>query len=141
MDNKIISEKQFGFRKNHSCELALLNLIFNIQNHLNNNCSVACLYLDLQKAFDVLNHKILLNKLEAYGIENITLKWLNSYLSNRSIPKLVNNTVSNKNFTKDGVPQRSILGPLLFLVFKILNSFDYARIGAFSYKNSTKTNY
>ena len=73
--------------------------------------------MDLSKAFDTLDHKILLEKFKYYGITKITLSWFKSYLSNRSSYVIFNNTRSNININSIGVPQGSILGPLLFIIY------------------------
>ena len=75
------------------------------------------MFLDLSKAFDTLNHEILFAKLEHYGIRGIALQWINSYFSDRKQFDQFNETISSKQTTRCGVPQGSILGPLLFLLY------------------------
>ena len=74
-------------------------------------------FLDLRKAFDTVDHNILLEKLKIYGLDNIALNWFRSYLTNRTQMTVVRDAKSGKLIIKTGVPQGSILGPLLFILF------------------------
>ena len=110
-DNKIIYSLQFGFRKKYLTEHALLSITEQIKTNFHQySCGV---FVDLEKAFDTVNHKILLSKVEHYGIKGVSFKWLNSYLSNRSQQVSLNGTISETKPVTCGVPQ----GPLLFLVY------------------------
>ena len=92
-------------------------LLDNLRNALDSgNCAVG-IFLDFQKAFDTVNHKILLGKLNCYGICGIALDWFSSYLRNRSQTVVYNEQESEMKETLCGVPQGSILGPLLFLLY------------------------
>jgi len=115
--NKILYEYQFGFKKNHSTYMALSILIDKIMNALDNNEHVIGLYLDFAKAFDTVDHQILLKKLQHYGIRGNALHWFDSYLSHRTQIVKYNNIISDQNVVKCGVPQGSILGPILFLLY------------------------
>ena len=75
------------------------------------------MFLDLKKAFDTVDHDILLKKLELYGVEGATLRWFVSYLTDRNQVCKVGRTLSSINYIKTGVPQGSNLGPLLFLIY------------------------
>ena len=112
-----IYDYQFGFRKNHSTNHALLNLTEEIREALDNNSFAAGVFVDLQKAFDTVDHTILLNKLNYYGIRGITNNWFKSYLSNRKQYVTINGFESEVAIMKYGVPQGSVLGPLLFIVY------------------------
>ena len=113
----IITKKQFGFLKKHCTEHAILDLKEYIMSKLDNKDVIAVLFLDLQKAFDTVSHDILLKKLYHYGIRGTAHHLLKSYLSNRKQRTKVGNVISDIAFVLWGVPQGSILGPLLFLIF------------------------
>ena len=108
---------QFGFREKHSIDHALVSLTETIRNSLDDKKFGCGIFIDLQKAFDTVNHKILLDKLEHYGIRGTPLQWFSSYLSNRKQFIHVNDTNSTLLDVICGVPQGSVLGPLLFLIF------------------------
>ena len=113
----ILFENQFGFQKGMSTEFAINALVNNIVQCLENKQTGYCIFLDFAKAFDTVNHNILLKKLEHYGIRGIAHKWFTSYLSDRMQCTEIGNTQSKLEYIKCGVPQGSILGPLLFLLY------------------------
>ena len=113
---------QYGFRSHHSCEHAIAELVGNILKNKENGKTTISLFLDLSKAFDSLQHKTLLKKLEIYGIRGIALKWFTSYLENRMMSAKCRTVMSNSELsqvykTDFGTPQGSCLGPLLFIIF------------------------
>jgi hypothetical protein len=115
--HKLLYEYQFGFREGHSTNLAIVYLVDKISQALDNGEYVIGLYLDFSKAFDTVDHKILLQKLEHYGIRGVALDWFKSYLENRKQCVDINGTLSDLCHLSCGVPQGSILGPILFLLY------------------------
>ncbi len=115
--NNLLTPNQFGFQRNLSCEHNLIHLTNFISNSLNENKYAIGIFLDLQKAFDVVSHEILLKKLENFGIKNTELQWFKSYLTDRNQVVDINGTTSNPNKINISVMQGSVLGPLLFLCF------------------------
>jgi len=119
--NNILTDVQFGFRTFSSTDKASYKLIDGILDALNNKMMVGGIFCDLQKAFDCVNHSILLTKLKFYGITGTTHKLIKSYLEGRYQRVVLNNNSPDLTFKlgkiTHGVPQGSILGPLLFLLY------------------------
>ena len=114
---QLLYKYQYGFRKNHSTDHALIELIDQIRFSIDNNQMTCGIFVDLSKAFDTVNHQILLNKLEHYGIRGKALKLFESYLTGRKQYVQINDNKSQTRSISCGVPQGSVLGPLLFLIF------------------------
>ena len=112
-----IYELQFGFRSKHSTGHALTDLTEAIRKAMDESSYAIGVFIDLQKAFDTVDHEILLSKLDHYGIRGISNNWFRSYLTNRQQYVTINGEDSNLRIMKFGVPQGSVLGPLLFLIY------------------------
>ena len=115
-ERNILYPLQFGFQENNSIYHALISMTEEIRSLDNRQCGCG-IFVDLQKAFHTVNHDILLNKLEHYGIRGNVLDWFKSYLSERSRFVSINGSNSSLMRTTCGVPQVSVLGPLLFLIY------------------------
>jgi hypothetical protein len=120
--NNILVNEQFCFREKSSTEMATHFLLNTVLSSLDKKSFVGGLFYDLQKAFNCVNHDILLAKLEFYGISGIANKLMKSYLNNRYQRTVIKDNKSNKlssewELVKHGVPQGLILGPLLFLIY------------------------
>ena len=105
---------QFGFREKHSTDHAHFSITEKIRESLDDNNFACGTFIDLQKAFDTVDHTILLKKLENYGVRGLSNEWFQSYLSNRKQYVSINGFESNIQNISIGVPQGSVLGPLLF---------------------------
>ena len=123
IENAILHQNQFGFRSKLSTCMALLELIDKLSRSIDDRQLTIGVFVDLAKAFDTVNHQVLLAKLEHYGIRGTALNWFRSYLSNRKQFVLINNFKSELKNINCGVPQGSILGPILFLLY--INDLNY----------------
>jgi hypothetical protein len=115
--NNILYKGQYGFRKDHSTFMAVMEMYDKISEARDNGHFSVGIFLDLSKAFDTVNHEILISKLNHYGIRGICLNWIRDYLRGRKQCVSYNGHASPMLDVKCGVPQGSILGPLLFLIY------------------------
>lgn len=117
-ENELLSHKQSGFRQNRSCITALTDVVENIRSNMDENRASFLVLLDHSKAFDTVNHEILLTKLDKFfNFSNTACKLISSYLNNRTQIVFHNKITSNPLNVDKGVPQGSILGPLLFCIY------------------------
>ena len=105
------------FQKNKSTSHAILDVLQHVSTAIKEDKQSCCVFLDLAKAFDTVNHKILLHKLSHYGIRGPSQKWFQSYLHSRKQSVSLLNFLSSPEDIKTGVPQSSVLGPLLFILY------------------------
>ena len=122
--NNLIYSLQFGFRQKHSTSHSLIHLTDKIREQLDKGKFACGIFVDFQKAFDTVDHHILLQKLNYYGISGLANNWFSSYLQNRTQFVSINSFDSNVNAIYCSVPQGSILGPLLFLIY--INDLHFA---------------
>ena len=115
--NNILCTRQHGFRKKRSTLSAIVEFLHDVYGNLNENKDTYIVYLDLKKAFDTVSHDILLNKLNQSGVDQNTIKWFCSYLTNRKQKVIVQNKCSEELTISFGVPQGSVLGPTLFTLY------------------------
>lgn len=123
-DNNLFFSNQYGFRPSHSTEHAIVEFVDRLLDGMNSSHIPLSVYIDLSKAFDTLDFDILLGKLSFYGVQNIALNLLSDYLHNRKQYVDFNGNISKSGLIHTGVPQGSILGPLLFLIY--INDLSYS---------------
>lgn len=115
--HELLSEHQYEFRSNRPTSLAVMELVENISTATDKKQYAVGVSVDLQKTFDSINHSLLLHKLERCGLRGVPLNWIRSYLNNRFHFVKFNKTVSHLRKVTCGVPQGSVLGPQLFILY------------------------
>ena len=116
--NDILSPpSQYGFRKAHATQHAILDIVSTIQQNMDKRLFSCGVFIDLKKAFDTVDHKILLHKLDHYGFHGVINKWFSSYLEGQTQTTQISSYISKRKNTTCGVPQGSVLGPFLFLIY------------------------
>ena len=120
--HRIIYSKQFGFRAHHATDHAIMSITDKIQRAIDDKEYSCGIFLDFSKAFDTINHDILIAKLEHYGIREVVKNWFISFLKNRKQFVSLSDISSDKQSISCGVPQGSVLGTLLFLLY--VNDFN-----------------
>ena len=133
-NNNILDERQGGFRPSHSTCITTAHCINDIYKAMNNNKILIATYIDAMKAFDTVDHQILLQKAEYYGIKGDTLSWLRNYLTERYQCTISNNVISDTKLITCGVPQGSVCGPLLFLLYinDIAKVLDHCKVSLYA---------
>ena len=134
----ILYQNQFGFRQQHSSHHALITLVDKITKSLDHGDIVIGIFLDLKKAFNTVDHNILIKKLYYYGISGNILKWFESYLTDRKQYVYFKGKKSDIKKISYGVPQGSILGPLLFILY--INDFASVSVKLFYVLFADNTN-
>ena len=115
--NNLFYPSQYGFRKAHSTQHAILDIVNTIQTNMDKRLFSCGVFIDLKKAFDTVDHKILLDKLYHYGFRGVINKWFPSYLEDRTEATQIGSFISPENNITFGVPQGSVLGALFFIIY------------------------
>ncbi|KAK3086726.1 hypothetical protein FSP39_022531 [Pinctada imbricata] len=115
--NQLFTKKQYGFMSGRSTALQLLSVLEKWTNALDEGNPIDCIYMDFQKAFDTVPHRRLISKLKSYGIDENLITWISSFLSNRLQHVSINGESSDWMDVTSGIPQGSVLGPILFVLY------------------------
>ena len=135
----LLSTRQFGFLRGRSTILQLLTFLDKCVDAISRGNVTDVVYLDLQKAFDIVPRERLMVNLQAYGISGVILNWINAFLNGRTQRDIVNGIASRKEAVLSGVPQGSVLGPLLLFVLYINDLSDTLVCHCMSFADDTKS--
>ena len=116
-ENSLLADEQHGFRRNHSTIHAISQVTDYINTKMDARLAIPAVFIDFRKAFDCVQHSVLLGKLRNMGLGEIVIDWIRSYLSNRQQRVFANDTYSTYQNVTQGVPQGSVLGPLFYIVY------------------------
>lgn len=132
--NNLLGSHQSGFRRMHSCESAINDVLYDWREAQNDSKIILAVFLDFQRAFETIEPQLAINKLEKYGIHGTSLQWFKSYLSNRKQTVKINESISHECDNGLGVPQGSILGPLIFILYvnNIINCLQHCNAKMFA---------
>ena len=132
-DYNLLDHGQGGFRPKHSTAKTCSHFVNDLYTAINNNKCTIAVYVDAMKAFDTVNHSILLKQMYKLGIKGKILDWVNNYLTKRYQRTLANNVISKEKLITCGVPQGSILGPLLFVIYinDISNAISNSKVSLY----------
>ena len=136
--HNILCDRQFGFREKHSTSHSTLLIADRVQQAIENGKYSCGIFLDFSKAFDTVNHNILLKKLDHYRVRGTAKAWFISYLSNRKQHVSVGTSKSDDLYITHGVPQGSVLGPLLFLLLKSMILVTAVNFSIFTFLQMTQ---
>lgn len=115
--NDLFMPEQSGFRQKHSCETALNRVIYDWKKALDDKKIIVAVFLDLKRAFETIDRELLIKKIKSYGCDTVSLKWFNSFLSNRKQKTKINEFFSSEIINEIGIPQGSVLSCILFIIF------------------------
>ena len=128
--NDVLSDNQHGFRTSYSCSTQLTSLIEDLNFHMDHNVQVDMILLDFSKAFDTVPHCHLLKKLKFYHIENQVVQWIGKWLTLHKLCVLLDGESSNHVPVSSGVPQGTVLGPLIFFIY--INNITSSQLRLFA---------